>query len=64
MHEQAEIGIAAHFSYSEAGKSLGSKDYYWVNELKQIIDTTANTDFYQDMKIRIFDDQIFVLTPK
>jgi (p)ppGpp synthase/HD superfamily hydrolase len=37
MHKQAEIGVAAHFEYSETGKSKASKDSYWVNTIKSII---------------------------
>jgi GTP diphosphokinase / guanosine-3',5'-bis(diphosphate) 3'-diphosphatase len=34
MHRQAEIGVAAHFEYSESGKSKKSKDSYWVKMIK------------------------------
>ena len=37
MHEQAEIGVAAHFEYSESGKAKIAKDTYWVAELQDII---------------------------
>ena len=38
MHLQAEIGIAAHFEYSETGTSKNSKDSYWVQTIKEIVD--------------------------
>lgn len=34
MHRQAEVGVAAHFEYSESGKSQKSKDSYWVQTIK------------------------------
>jgi (p)ppGpp synthase/HD superfamily hydrolase len=64
MHQQAEIGIAAHFSYSESGKSINNSEMYWVNELKNIVSQSESGEFLHDMQIRIFDDQIFALTPK
>jgi (p)ppGpp synthase/HD superfamily hydrolase len=39
MHLQAEVGIAAHFEYSETGKSNKSKDSYWVQTIKEIVST-------------------------
>ena len=38
MHRQAEIGIAAHFEYSETGKSVIANDTYWVRTIKNILD--------------------------
>lgn len=64
MHQQAEVGVAAHFSYSETGKSKASKDSYWVETIKKIVDENKQgADFMRDMKVNIFSDQIFVFTP-
>jgi guanosine-3',5'-bis(diphosphate) 3'-pyrophosphohydrolase len=65
MHVQAEVGIAAHFEYSESGKSQKSKDSYWVQTIKWIVDTEHEwVDFMQEMKMNVFADQIFVFTPR
>lgn len=64
MHERAEIGMAAHFDYSEKGKSSFSGDVYWVSELKDILSTSQDSEFLSDMKITVFEDRIFVFTPK
>lgn len=65
MHEQAENGVAAHFAYSESGKSKIAKDSYWVETIKQIIDENkSGGEFMLDMKVNVFSDQIFVFTPK
>ncbi len=64
MHEHAEIGIAAHFAYSEVGRSKTTKDVSWVNELKEILRNTHDSEFLSHIKIGIFDDRIFVFTPK
>lgn len=65
MHEQAENGVAAHFAYSESGKSKNATDSYWVKTIKNIIDQNkSGGEFMTDMKINVFSDQIFVFTPK
>ena len=65
MHRQAEVGVAAHFSYSETGKSKASKDSYWVETIKGIVDENKDgIEFMSDMKVNVFEDQIFVFTPR
>lgn len=67
MHIQAEIWVAAHFEYSETGKSSMSKDMYWVSEIKKIVDQSKeqeDSEFMSSMKIGLFDDRIFVFSPK
>lgn len=64
MHRQAEIGVAAHFEYSESGSSRIAKDVYWVTELKEILEKSADGELMDEMKITLFDDRIFVFTPK
>ncbi|MDQ1343824.1 MAG: diphosphokinase / guanosine-3,5-bis(diphosphate) 3-diphosphatase, partial [Patescibacteria group bacterium] len=64
MHRQAEIGVAAHFEYSETGNSRIAKDVYWVSEIKEILEKSADGELMDEMKITLFDDRIFVFTPK
>lgn len=67
MHIQAEIWVAAHFQYSETWKSTVAKDVYWVSEIKKIVDQSKeqeDNDFMSTMKLGIFDDRIFVFSPK
>lgn len=65
MHRQAEIWVAAHFEYSEKGKSIESKDSYWVRTIKSILDSVEEwSEFMDEMKVSVFSDQIFVFTPK
>lgn len=65
MHDQAENGVAAHFAYSESGKSGIAQDSYWVNSIKNILSENKESgEFMSDMKVNIFSDQIFVFTPK
>lgn len=64
MHRQAEIGVAAHFAYSETGQSKVAKDAYWAAELKEILNNSDDSDFMTQMKIGVFDDRIFAFTPR
>lgn len=65
MHRQAEIWVAAHFVYSETGKSKKSKDSYWVQTIKNIVDAEHwGGEFMHEMKMNVFEDQIFVFTPR
>lgn len=64
MHRQAEMGVAAHFDYKENGSSTISRDVYWVRELKGLIDKIEDGDFMGEMKTNVFDDRIFLFTPK
>lgn len=67
MHQIAENGIAAHWKYKE-GKS-GSSDMdeklEWIKNLLEIQkDSTSTEDFMQTLKIDMFNDEVFVFTPK
>ncbi|EKE28761.1 MAG: hypothetical protein ACD_3C00018G0010 [uncultured bacterium (gcode 4)] len=67
MHIQAEIWVAAHFEYSESGHSTIAKDVYWVSEIKKIVDQSKeqeDTEFMSSMKLWLFDDRIFIFSPK
>ncbi len=65
MHIQAEIWVAAHFEYSENGKSTKSKDSYWVKTIKWIVENAIEgKEFMNQMSVNVFSDQIFVFTPK
>ena len=65
MHEEAEYGIAAHWNYKEDNSNLQKNNIKWLSELvewqKQIQD---NDQFLQTVKFDIFQNRIFVFTPK
>lgn len=67
MHEHAENGIAAHWSYSEAGKhavSAKQRELEWVNQLKLHLKNIKSSQGLADLKIDFFKDRIFALTPE
>jgi GTP pyrophosphokinase len=67
MHEHAENGIAAHWSYSEAGKRAvpaKQRELEWVNQLKLHLKNIKSSQGLADLKIDFFKDRIFALTPE
>ena len=67
MHTLAEYGIAAHWRYKEGGK--GDTNYEsklaWVRQLMEWQHDVADaTEFVESLKVDVFQDQVFVFTPK
>ncbi len=67
MHEIAEAGIAAHWRYKEG--SRGDRRYdqklAWVRQLMDWQrEVTDPTEFVEGLKLDLFQDQVFVFTPK
>jgi GTP pyrophosphokinase len=65
MHEIAELGVAAHWSYKQgAGKTEGPQ-YRWLRELLEILDHASGPEeFLEHTKLEMFQDQVFAFTPK
>jgi GTP pyrophosphokinase len=65
MHEIAELGVAAHWSYKQgAGKTEGPQ-YRWLRELLDILDHASGPEeFLEHTKLEMFQDQVFAFTPK
>ncbi len=64
MHETAEYGIAAHWKYKQGSGGGTEKDFEWVRRLLETQQDTDAEEFVQSMKIDMFDDEVFVYTPK
>ena len=64
MHETAEYGIAAHWKYKQGTGSGSEKDFEWVRRLLENQQDTDAEDYVQSLKIDMFDDEVFVFTPK
>jgi GTP pyrophosphokinase len=66
MHRTAEEGIAAHWIYKE-GRAVEKEDekFAWMRQLLDLQQDIKDTsDFAEAMKVDIFDDEVFVFTPK
>lgn len=64
MHETAEYGIAAHWKYKQGSGGGSEKDFEWVRRLLENQQESDAEEFVQSLKIDMFDDEVFVYTPK
>jgi GTP pyrophosphokinase len=64
MHETAEYGVAAHWKYKEGVESGDEKEFEWVRRLLEDQQETDAEDYIHSLKVDMFDDEVFVFTPK
>ena len=73
MHEHAELGVAAHWTYKEGGArdAQYQRKIEWVRRLLEPQDGTAGSaeadserDFLERVRTELFEDRIYALTPK
>jgi guanosine-3',5'-bis(diphosphate) 3'-pyrophosphohydrolase len=76
MHKKAEMGVAAHWAYKEKqlkdskdglGKNNMSTDetFAWLRQLLEWQrDLQDPTDFLETVKVDLFDEEVYVFTPK
>ena len=64
MHETAEYGIAAHWKYNQGTGSGSENDFEWVRRLLENQQDSDADEYIQSLKIDMFDDEVFVFTPK
>ena len=64
MHQTAEYGIAAHWKYKQGVGGGNEKDFEWVRRLLESQQDTDAEDYVNSLKIDMFDDEVFVFTPK
>ncbi|MBC6441803.1 MAG: bifunctional (p)ppGpp synthetase/guanosine-3',5'-bis(diphosphate) 3'-pyrophosphohydrolase [Rhodobacteraceae bacterium] len=68
MHDVAESGVAAHWSYRD-GEPLQNPfavdPFRWVDELNaHMMTNDAGEEFLEHVKLDMFSDQVFCFTPK
>ena len=67
MQEFAERGIASHWKYksSEKFSDLSLKEYDWLRDLVEIIETGNSPEhYYEFTKLQMFQENVFCFTPK
>jgi len=65
MHQTAEFGVAAHWLYKEKGERDPDK-LAWLHQMMEWQSETAGDarEFMDTLKIDLFEDEVFVFTPK
>ena len=62
MHDRAEFGIAAHWRYKEG---MSSSELAWMADLRRLPDDYDEpTEFLDNLKLDLYEDLVFVLTPR
>ncbi|MDM7861822.1 GTP diphosphokinase [Alteromonas sp. ASW11-36] len=68
MHQDAELGIAAHWKYKEGpqGKASGHEERLnWLRKILQWQEEVAETgDLVEELRSQVFDDRVYVFTPR
>ncbi len=74
MHEQAEKGIAAHWHYENLKSNkkykkqvafANKQEVNWVKKIRDLYENlTDSQEFIDSLKVDLFENRIFVLTPK
>ena len=67
MNTLADMGVAAHWAYKK-GEMPSLKDvkkYRWLRELLEILEQEqAPEDFWENTKLELFEDKVYVFSPK
>ena len=69
MHDIAEFGIAAHWKYKEGrltqDQSIMDNRMQWIRSIMEVQkDLRDNAEFLQSLKVDLYPDEVFVITPK
>tara|TARA_R110002124_G_scaffold287216_1_gene471360 strand:+ start:45328 stop:47493 length:2166 start_codon:yes stop_codon:yes gene_type:complete len=70
MHEEADLGLAAHWAYKRnngSDKAAGeAKHYRWLRELVEIMENESGTaeEKLENTKLELFQDHVFAFTPR
>ncbi|MEG3124917.1 RelA/SpoT family protein [Sphingomonas sp. GB1N7] len=64
MHEEAELGLAAHWAYKQ-DKVKPETQVSWIRDLVEILDTAESPEeLLEHTKMAMYQDRIFAFTPK
>ena len=64
MHQTAEYGVAAHWKYKQHAGEGSEKEFEWVRRLLENQQDVEADDYIHSLKVDMFDDEVFVFTPK
>ncbi len=64
MHREADLGVAAHWTYKQRVENVDGTQYRWVRELLEILDHAESPEeFLENTKLEMFQDQVFCFSP-
>ena len=63
MHDYAELGVAAHWSYKEGGKQTAAMEKSVATLRKLLEDKHSDEALSDDFHSELFNDRVYVLTP-
>jgi GTP pyrophosphokinase len=68
MHEESELGVAAHWKYKE-GKSVGRSGYdekiAWLRKLLDWQEEMSDSgEMLDELRSQVFDDRVYAFTPR
>lgn len=66
MHEEAEYGVAAHWAYKQGAEGAPAREAYpWIEDLLDVLqDAASPEELLENARLAMFQDQVFVFTPK
>jgi len=68
MHDDAELGVAAHWRYKEGTATSRSAYEERINWLRKILqwqeEVAESGDLVEELRSQVFDDRVYVFTPK
>ncbi len=65
MHEIAENGVAAHWTYKQPdGSPSEAQRFRWVQDLLEILENSTPDEFIENTRLELYQDQVFCFTPK
>ena len=64
MLQTAEYGVAAHWKYKQHAGEGSEKEFEWVRRLLENQQDVEADDYIHSLKVDMFDDEVFVFTPK
>jgi GTP pyrophosphokinase len=70
MHDHAELGVAAHWTYKEGGRANPAY-HQKINWLRQLIEPgqadaqqETDSDFLERVRAEVFEDRVYALSPR
>lgn len=67
MHNFNEYGLASHHNYKNSYNQRGTdkESFAWIEQLRELQESNLNSsDYYTHLETDLFQDRIFVFTPK